>query len=474
MTLPLHELSVTAAGKALRAGETTSVALTRHALARIAAFDTALDSFIRVTAERALADAAAADRDLARGIDRGPMQGIPYGVKDIYATAGIATTCNSQRMVDNVPQADATVVKRLEAGGAVLIGKLNTHEFGLGGPGPDLPFPPARNPWNRACFTGGSSSGSGAAVAAGFVRIAMGSDTGGSIRSPACLCGVVGLKPTFGLVSRTGVFPLSYSLDHCGPLGKCVEDVAIAMNVIAGHDPTDVASVDRPIPDFTSGIGEHIEGIKVGYARSFFSDALELAPEVLDAMDQAAERLSRLGARVEAIALPGPDLFKACSRVIMLAEAYAIHEQPLNEAPDTFGRYAYQRILPAAALSAADLVQAHRLRRELTEEFNRTAFAHNDVLITACALAPAARLDQFPLDWPPPASFVAMQTPAFNVTGNPALALPIGFSEHGLPLGMQIVGRVFADATVLRVGAAFEAASNMSAHWPRLSTGDAP
>jgi aspartyl-tRNA(Asn)/glutamyl-tRNA(Gln) amidotransferase subunit A len=225
-TKPFHELSIAEAGAALRSGAVTSAALTEHALARIAALDGALNSFITVTAERARADAAAADAAFEAGIDAGPMQGVPYALKDIYDTAGIRTTCHSKLLVDNVPAADSVVAAKLKAGGGVLLGKLSTHEFALGGPSFDLPFPPARNPWNPEHIPGGSSSGSGAAVAAGICRMAMGSDTGGSIRGPAAYCGTVGLKPTYGLVSRRGVFPLSYTLDHCGPLSWTVEDAA--------------------------------------------------------------------------------------------------------------------------------------------------------------------------------------------------------------------------------------------------------
>ena len=232
MARPLHELSIAEAGRALRAGTLSSVALTQHALARIAALDPLLHSFVLVTRERALADAERADRELSAGIDKGPMHGIPYGMKDIYNTAGIRTTCHSKLLIDHVPSEDSVVEAKLRAGGAVLLGKLATHEFAIGGPSFDLPFPPARNPWNLDHFTGGSSSGSGAAVAAGITRMAMGSDTGGSIRGPAFYCGVVGLKPTYGRVSRRGVFPLSYTLDHCGPLTWTVEDAALTH---AGH-----------------------------------------------------------------------------------------------------------------------------------------------------------------------------------------------------------------------------------------------
>jgi aspartyl-tRNA(Asn)/glutamyl-tRNA(Gln) amidotransferase subunit A len=467
MSGQLHELTIAKAGAMLREGTLTSRALTEHALARIEAVNPLLHAFVLVTAERALSDAERADRELAAGLSRGPLHGIPYALKDIYATAGIATTCNSRLRLDHVPERDSEVEARLCAGGAVLVGKLNTAEFALGA-GADLPFPPARNPWNPEHFTGVSSTGSGAAVGAGLVRVAMGSDTGGSIRSPACHCGVVGLKPTFGLVSRRGVFPLSYSLDHCGPLARSVEDAALAMSVVAGCDPLEPGSADVPVPDFTSALGLGVEGLRIGYARGLFAGVDGVSPEVVAAMDGAAETLAGLGAEVEEVRLPDFELFKACGRVIMTAEGYAVHEADLAARPLDYGRYTYQRLVAGAALSAADLVQAHRLRSELTRVLNRGALARCDALVTATGLTPAYRLDAFPRDWPPPSLAVAVQTVPFNVTGNPALAVPVGLSASGLPMGMQVVGRPFDEPTVLRVGAAFEATAGMADRWPEL------
>ncbi|MGI4946039.1 MAG: amidase, partial [Janthinobacterium lividum] len=292
--MDLHELSIAEAGARLRDGTVTAAALAEDALSRIAAIDPAIDSFITVTAERARTDAAAADKDFAAGVDRGPMQGVPYALKDIYDTAGIRTTCHSKLRLHNVPERDSVVAARFRGQGGVLLGKVATHEFALGGPSFDLPFPPARNPWNPEHIPGGSSSGSGAAVAAGLVRMAMGSDTGGSIRGPAAYCGTVGLKPTYGLVSRRGVFPLSTTLDHCGPLSWTVEDSAIALQVIAGYDKLDPASVDLPVPDYRASLRDGVEGLRIALPRHFYRDAEGLSPEVAASIDQAAETLSRL------------------------------------------------------------------------------------------------------------------------------------------------------------------------------------
>jgi aspartyl-tRNA(Asn)/glutamyl-tRNA(Gln) amidotransferase subunit A len=461
----LHELPIAEAGRMLRAGKITSVALAEDALQRIATLDPLLHAFALVTGERAMEDAERADEELAEGIDRGPLHGIPYALKDIYDTAGIRTTCHSHLFVDNVPAADCEVAARLAKGGGVLIGKTGTFEFAIGGPSFDLPFPPARNPWKPDHFTGGSSSGSGAAVAAGFVRMAMGSDTGGSIRGPAALCGTIGLKPTYGRVSRRGVFPLSYTLDHCGPLTWTVEDAALTMQVIAGYDPLDPASADVPVPDFAAQIGRDLTGLRIGYARSLFTDSPDLAPETLSAIDAAAEAVAGLGATVEEVQLPSYALFEACGRVILLSEAYAIHEQDLKTRPFAYGRYAYQRIVPGATLTAADLVQAFRLRRELSEIVNGKVLKSYDAIITATGLATAARFDSFGRDVTP---WRGMHTIPFNVTGNPALALPIGFGANGLPLGMQIVGRAFDEPTTLRIGAAYEAATRWYESRPGL------
>ncbi|MCP3102427.1 amidase [Myxococcus sp. K15C18031901] len=470
---PLHTLSIAEAGVALRAGRLTAQALTEHALARIATHDDTLRAFIRVTAARAREDAARADQELRAGLDRGPLHGIPYGLKDIFDVAGIPTTCNSRLRLDHVPAVDSEVEARLKAGGAVLLGKLTTHEFALGGPGFDLPFPPARNPWNPAHFTGGSSSGSGSAVAAGLLRVALGSDTGGSIRSPATHCGVVGLKPTYGRVSRRGVFPLSFALDHCGPLTWSVEDAALVLGVIAGYDPLDPSSVEAPAERYTEDLGQDLHGLRLGYARRLFSDISGVSPEVLAAMDASAQTLAKLGAVVEEVVLPDFELFKACGRIIMTVEAYAIHEQDLKTRPRDFGRYTYQRVTPAAALTAADLTQAFRLRQELTVQLNREVLSRYDALLTTTALTSAPRLDEFPHDWPPPSLAVAVQTVPFNVTGNPALVVPAGFFSNGLPLGMQLVGRPFDERTLFRVGAAFEARVGVTHRRPPLEGGRA-
>ncbi|HWX60482.1 amidase [Bradyrhizobium sp.] len=460
------DLPIAEAGRQLRSGTLTSVALTEAALARIAALDGDLCAFVALTSERALSDARQADADFSQGIDRGPLQGIPYALKDIYATAGIRTTCHSKLFVDHVPEEDSVVAVKLAAGGGVLLGKVGTFEFAIGGPSFDLPFPPARNPWNPAHSTSGSSSGSAAAVASGMVRMAMGSDTGGSIRGPACHCGTVGLKPTYGRVSRRGVFPLSFTLDHCGPLSVSVKDTALTMQVIAGYDPLDPASANLAVPDFSADLGKDLKGLKIAYARSFFAGNPITSPEVLAALDASAQAIASLGAEVGEIDLPAYELFEACGRVILNAEAYAIHEQDLKTRPFAYGRYAYQRIAPGAVLSAADLVQAFRLRAELTALVNGTILKSHDAVLTAAGLTPAALFEVFGRDV---TRWLGMYTIPFNVTGNPALSVPTALSSSGLPLGLQIVGRAFDEVTTLRIGAAYEAVSGFGRLRPSLA-----
>jgi len=462
----LHELSIPEAGALLRKGEITAVALAEDALSRIDAIDGAISSFVLVTPERALEDAARADAELAAGQDRGPMHGIPYALKDIYMTKGIRSTCHSKLLVDNVPDYDSICGAKLAAGGGVLMGKTGTHEFAYGGPSFDLPFPPARNPWNTDCIPGGSSSGSGAAVAAGLVRMAMGSDTGGSIRGPASYCGTVGLKPTYGLVSRRGIFPLSFTLDHAGPLSWSVADTAATMQVIQGFDAADPASADVAPLDFLSGLNSGVAGMRFAVPRNFIDSNPAVDPEMLAAFERACDLLREQGAAVENVTLPDYDYFNAVGRIILTSEAFAIHEKDLRERPLDFGRFTMMRLFAGAGLSAFDLVQAQRVRMKLTAAVNRDILAKYDGILTLSTLAPAPAFPA-PFAAEPPA--FTLQTMPFNVTGNPALSLPTGFSSAGLPLSLQIVGRPFEDARVLAMGQALESALSLTGLRPSLA-----
>ena len=447
--------SIAEMGRALRDGSVTSEQLTNDALARVAAGDPGLHAFVLLTRDRALADARRSDSELKANIDRGPFHGIPYALKDIYDTGGIRTTCHSKLRVNNVPAADSEVAAKITEAGGVLLGKLATHEFAIGGPSFDLPFPPARNPWNVDHVTGGSSSGSATAIAARMVRMAMGSDTGGSIRGPAAWCGLAGIKPTYGRVSRRGVFPLSWTLDHCGPLSRSVEDSAITLGILAGYDPADPASADVPVSNYVRDLDKGVSDLRIGIPRAFFQNASAVTPDVLAGIDRTADQLRAAGATVEDIALPDYALFAAAGRVIMMAEAYAIHEADLRTRLLDYGEITANRFVLGAAITAADYINALRARRELTDAVN-AVLSRYDVLLTASALCTAPRFDA-PVDALSSAS--PMQTVPFNVTGHPAMSVPIGLASDGLPIGVQIVGRPFDEAMVFRVSRAVEVLS---------------
>ena len=449
-----QDLPIAEMGRLLRSGAVTAQQLAQDALARVQVRDPALHAFVLVTEARALEDARRADDELKSGRDRGPFHGIPYALKDIYDTAGIRTTCHSKLRVDHVPVEDSVAAAKLREAGGVLLGKLATHEFAIGGPSFDLPFPPSRNPWNPAHITGGSSSGSATAIAARIVRMAMGSDTGGSIRGPAAWCGLVGIKPTYGRVSRRGVFPLSWTLDHIGPLSRNVEDSAITLQVLAGHDPQDPASADVPVPDYRAGLDRGVAGLRIGIPRAFFATASAATAEVLAGIDRTAAQLRDAGATVEDVTLPDYALFAAVGRIIMMAEAFAIHEADMQKRLLDYGEITAGRFVLGAAITAADFIHALRARRELTDAVN-AALSHYDALLTASALAPAPRFDQ-PVDSLSSAS--PMQTIPFNVTGHPAMSVPVGLT-NGMPISVQVVGRPFDEPTVFRIGRTIEQVS---------------
>jgi aspartyl-tRNA(Asn)/glutamyl-tRNA(Gln) amidotransferase subunit A len=447
-----QDLSIADMGCMLRAGSVSAETLARDALDRVAARDGKLNAFVLVTEERALADARRADDELKSGRDRGPFHGIPYALKDIYDTAGIRTTCHSKLRLNNVPKEDSVAAARLREAGGVLLGKLATHEFAIGGPSFDLPFPPARNPWNPDHITGGSSSGSGTAIASRMVRMAMGSDTGGSIRGPAAWCGTVGIKPSYGRVSRRGVFPLSWTLDHIGPLSRSVEDAAITLQVLAGHDARDPASADVPVSDYRADLEKGVSGLRIGIPRAFFAAAPAITWEVTAGLDRIAAQLRAAGAVVEDIELPDYALFSAAGRVIMMAEAFAIHEADMQNRLMDYGEITAGRFVLGAAVTAADFINALRARRELTDAVN-AALSRYDALLTLSALNTAPRFDQ-PTDSLSSAS--PIQTIPFNVTGHPAMSVPTGLGASGLPIGVQIVGRPFDEPMVFRIGRAVE------------------
>ena len=450
---PIAELA-----RRIRTRQVSCVELVQASLERIAEVDTAILSFNTVVAEKAIAAARAADAEIGRGGYRGPMHGIPYGAKDNYDSAGILTSCQSRLMRNNVPARSAAAIERLEAAGAILIGKCATAEFATGGPSDETLFPAPRNPWDKERYTGGSSTGSAAAVAAGLVRMALGSDTGGSIRGPAAFCGTVGLKPTYGRVSRRGVFPLSYTLDHCGPLAWTVEDTAIALQAMSGYDPDDPASVDIEAADFLADLRQDVKGLRLGYVRGWAAEDRQTDPAVLAALDSAAEVLRSLGAHVEEIEFPGEEIFLAVGRTILISEYYAIHQPTLLKCPELYARPARERLAVGAFARASDYVDALRVRRKLAALLNNQVLSSWDALLTSAALRPAWRFDELPDE---PMHMLGLTTYAFNVTGNPAMSVCCGFSVNGLPLSMQLVGRAFDEGTLLRIAAAYESTSSL-------------
>ena len=457
-------LTIAEAARLIEKRELSPVELTQSRLARIDKLDGQLHSFIRVLADPALASARAAEAEIAAGRYKGALHGIPLGLKDIYETAGVPTTGHSKVMQDHVPAADAFTVAKLKAAGAVVMGKLATHEFAFGGPSFDLPWPPARNPWDTSRFTGGSSSGTGAAVPAGLVLGGTGSDTGGSIRGPAAYCGLAGIKPSYGLCSRAGILPLAFSLDHAGPMAWTAEDCAIMLQAMAGHDPADPASADRPIPDYRKALTGDVKGLRIGLIRHFYTTDNEANAATRDAIDAAARKYEEMGASVREVTLSPLAEWAACGVLIMMTEAYAIHEANLRTRFTDFGEIFRDRMALAGLWTAADYIQAVRRRRELVDELD-TAMAGLDLVMTAAAASEAPKIDEVP-------KFSTLERPSltmpFNVTGSPAMSVCCGYTEAGLPLSFQIVGKRFADATVLRAADAYERATPWRGRRPPL------
>ena len=449
----LHYLSIRQAGELIQRGELSPVELARACLDRIQATDDRLHSFILLLADEALAQARIAEAEILRGAYKGPMHGIPFALKDLYDTAGVRTTSGSQVDIDRVPSEDATTTARLKEAGGILMGKLAMHEFALGGPDWTTPFEPARNPWNLDHITGGSSSGSGSAVASGQCAGALGSCTGGSIRGPASLCGIVGLKPTYGRVSRFGVVTLSWSQDHAGPMTRTVEDTAFMLQAIAGHDPRDPTSSRAPVPDYSRSLREDIRGVRIGLPRHyFFDDDPGVNREVVARVEQAVSVLEELGAHVEEVTLPSLDYVRAANSVIMVSEAFAYHEPNLKTRPQEFGQIVRGRFRIGGLMSASDYLQAQRVRTWARRDFAEV-MQTVDFLVTPTMTQPAPAFEGYdPISTARGKSFTA----PFNVTGLPAISVPCGFTESGLPIGMQIAGKPFDEPGVIQAAYTYQ------------------
>lgn len=460
----------TEAARRIRDGELSSVTYTEALLARVHLLHSTLHAFVSVREEPALDEARAADAAVEEKATLGPMHGVPFALKDIIDIAGMNTTAQSAILADNLATEDAAVTARLRRAGGIALGKLTTHEFASGGPCFDLPWPPARNPWDPRMFTGGSSSGSGAAVAAGLVPAALGTDTAGSVRNPASQCGIVGLKPTYGRVSRRGVVPLAYSLDHVGPMTRTVAENAALLGIIAGHDERDPASAAVPSADWAAAVEQgaagDLRGVRIGVIRQFHREDMVASPVVDAGIEAAVAVMANLGAEVSEVrTLPLSD-FAAGNRVILLAEAAAIHEQWLRSRPGDYSRLTREKLAPGLFLRAVDHVQALRNRPLFTAAIDE-ALAGLDVLLCASSMDPTVPVD----DEQANKRFYLRQARApFNLTGHPAMSVPAGFTDDdpALPLSFQLVAGHFDEAAIYRVAGAYEAATRW---WDRRPPG---
>jgi aspartyl-tRNA(Asn)/glutamyl-tRNA(Gln) amidotransferase subunit A len=461
----LTRLSLAEASELLRAGKVSPVELTQACLRRIEELNPKLNAFITVTADAALAQAREAEAELRQGRWKGPLHGVPIALKDLADTAGVRTTGGSGVFKDRVPTRDAEVVRRLRAAGAVVLGKLNMHEFAYGGSSVVGYFGPVPNPWVPAYSAGGSSSGSAVAVAAELCYGALGSDTGGSIRQPAAYCGIVGLKPTYGRVSTRGVIPLAWSLDTLGPMTRTVRDAALMLQAMAGYDPEDTASTDTPTSDYAATLADATSSLRIGIARAHFYEGLD--PEIQEAMDAALAVLRKLTASPREVEIPASK-----DTAVLRAEAYAYHHEHAARTPELYQPETLKRIRGGAEVDTVAYVNA---RRELDQLRRSTArmFDDVDLLITPTVPVPPFTISELLAD---PDQLRAREivtlrnTRPFNMLGLPAISVPSGFTRAGLPIGLQITGGPGAEATVLRLAHAYERATDWHLRRPAVAS----
>ncbi|MEV0264229.1 amidase [Streptomyces sp. NPDC050617] len=453
------QLTLTEAARAIADRSLSPVELTDSVLSRISAVEPEISAYATVTADAARAAAREAEREIAAGRGRGPLHGIPVGVKDLIDTAGVATAAGSRVRAGRVPDTDATVMARLRAAGAVLVGKTHTHEFAYG-----TITPQTRNPWSTGHVPGGSSGGSAAAVAAGAATFALGTDTGGSIRIPAALTGVVGLKPTFGLVSRQGVAPLSWSLDHVGPITRSVRDTATVLAALAGpDDPRDTAGPagsGQQSQDYGRDLGRDLRGLRVGVPVNFFFDRVQ--PEVEEAVRHAIDALTGLGATAVPVRIPMAEYVHAAQWGLLVPEATAYHQETLRAVPELYSEDVRLLLEAGEFMPATDYIRAQRARTLMRDGWHEL-LKDVDVVAAPTVTSTAARADEPLLHWadgseePVSESYVRLSAPA-NLTGLPSLSVPVGRDAQGLPIGMQLIGRPLEEATLIRFGGAYEQA----------------
>ena len=469
MAEAILELSLVGLSRRVRRKEISPVEIVRKTLERIDRLGSRLNSYITVMGGQAEAEARAAEREIQKGNYRGPLHGLPIAVKDIFDTRGVRTTAGSKILGERVPDHDASVVARLRKAGAVLIGKTNMHEFSYGVTSDNPHYGPVRNPWDPKRIPGGSSGGSGAAVAASLCAAALGSDTGGSIRIPAAACGVTGLKPTYGRVSRHGVIPFAWSLDHVGPIAKTAEDAAIMLSVLAGRDAKDRRSSRRPVPDYVQALKGPVRGVRLGVPRDFFFEHVD--PEVLSAVRAAVQALEGLGARSVPVQLSHFELCAAAAAHITLVEAASYHEPYMRNHMEDYGDDVRLRLYAARNFLATDYVKSQRARALLQQSLTE-AFGQADVILTPTLPAFPPPIGEFfvrsgdmrehVID-----AFIRFNNP-FNLTGLPAVSVPCGFGSAGLPVGLQIVGRPFDEAAVLRLAHAYQTQTDWHKKHPAL------
>lgn len=458
--------SIEESSRLIHSGQLSPVELTQAYLDRIEDIDDKVGGYITVLAESALAEAREAEKAIANGQSKGPLHGIPMAHKDLYDTKGVLTTGGSQVMRDRVPEHDATVIAKLKEAGGVLLGKHTMSEFAMGAPA-SLGATP-RNPWNLGHTPGGSSSGTGAAVAAALCAGGLGSDTGGSIRGPASLNGIVGMIPTYGRASRYGVLPLSWSLDHAGPLTRTVEDTALMMQAISGHDPKDPSTSTNPVPDFRAACEGGVRGMKIGIPRhAFTGDDKDVDAETVAAVERAITDLEEMGADVREVHIPGLEHLRTMGSAIFMSEAYTYYQHLLRSQKEDFGAPFRRYVYAGGLFTGSDYVQALRARAKLKRSVARI-FAEVDVMVLPTSSEPASKLDVFAA--PDPTRFIrgAWFTMIFNMTSCPAISLPCGFTEAGLPIGLQIAGSPFDEASVLRAAYAYQQQSGFASMRPPI------
>lgn len=452
--LELHDLSIAQAADLIAARRLSPLEYVDALIARTERLDPILNAYLTPTHEQARDQARRAERELNAGKIRGPLHGIPYALKDVIAVAGQPTTANSRLRAERVSTVDATVARRLADAGALLMGKLALHEFAHGGPSFDLPWPPARNPWNLERVPGGSSSGCAAAIAAGLVPAAVGTDTGGSIRIPASMCGITGLMPTFGLISRAGVVPHSFTFDRVGPMAATAEDCAILLQAMVGYDARDSGSVAHAVPEYRAALGGSLRGLRIGVLRHTWEDELPASPELRNALEEAMRTLRELGATLEDCRLRPLRDYNDVKVILAESEIINVHLHDLRQRARDFGADNRSRMLPALLFTAQDYVSATREHRRLVIETLALHERYDAFIMAGQGEAPAFSAHNCLNFWQRANSFTLA-----NITGQPALAVPIGFGGNGLPLGMQVLGRPFEDSTVLKIGHAYQQAS---------------